>query len=290
MNDQVVTRQISALRTAVISPTDQRWIDREPDYLSEYGLTDDHVPALIDLAQEWCDELDSEQADFGPVVAWRALGQLRAAAAVQPLLEMLDPLDEVLDGWFFEDVGHVFGLIGPPAIEALNSYLADEQHRQDSRAKAADGLREIARRFPQTYDQVVTILSSELARHQADASTMNALLAYNLVKLEAVEAAEVIERAFAANVIDPMMVGDWGDLKKELGVAGLGIAPDKSPGWPTLAERFGISPSLRRVRDSDAAERKRMAADQKRRLAAKQREKAKKKKSRQDRKRNRKAR
>lgn len=248
------------------------------------------MPALIDLALEWCDEQDPEEADIGPVVAWRALGQLRAAAAIQPLLDMLDPLDEVLDGWLFEDVDHVFGLIGPPAIDALNSYLADEQHRQDSRAKAADGLREIAKRFPQTYDQVVTILSSELARHQADASTMNALLAYNLVKLEAVEAAEVIEQAFASNVIDPMMVGDCGDLKKELGVAGLGISPETAPGWTTIAERMELGTANGRLRNSEAAERKRLAADQKRRLAAKQREKAKKKKSRQDRKRNRKAR
>ena len=173
--------------------------------------------------------------------AWRALGQLRAVEAVQPLLDIQDELDELDDDWYLEEFHHVFGLIGPPAIEPLAAYLSDDSHGEFPRVKAANGLREIVRRFPEAREQVVAILTAELARNQADLGSLNGFLVGDLIELEAVESAETIERAFAANVIDPMVAGDWGDVRRELGVPGLGIAPDRSAGWPSIRERFGLA-------------------------------------------------
>ena len=46
--------------------------------------------------------------------AWRALGQLRAIEAVEPLLAMQNRLDEERDDWYLGEFAEVFGQIGPP--------------------------------------------------------------------------------------------------------------------------------------------------------------------------------
>jgi len=45
--------------------------------------------------------------------------------------------------------------------------------------------------------------------------------------LRAVESAEVIERAFAADRVDIMIGGNWNDIRSELGVEGLGLVPEE---------------------------------------------------------------
>ena len=57
--------------------------------------------------------------------------------------------------------------------------------------------------------------------------TFNAFLICYLLDLRAVESAEVIERAFAADRVDIMIGGDWNDIRSELGVEGLGLVPER---------------------------------------------------------------
>ncbi len=94
----------------------------------QYGLDREHVPDLIRMATDpdlnWADP-DSAEV-WAPLHAWRALGQLRAAEAVGPLLGLLEELED--SDWFNEDLPEVFGLIGPVAIPALIAHLADQQH------------------------------------------------------------------------------------------------------------------------------------------------------------------
>jgi len=63
------------------------------------GLGPQHVPDLIRMALD--DELywaDSDSLEvWAPIHAWRALGQLRAEAAVQPLTRLLARIDDFDD-------------------------------------------------------------------------------------------------------------------------------------------------------------------------------------------------
>ena len=269
--------QIEALRNRGDARGTGQWPERDPDYVAEYSLTSEHIPSLILLATQWVDAPPEDEAVYGPVHAWRALGQLRAVEAVQPLLEVQDHLDELDDDWYLEEFHHVFGLIGPPAIESLADYLSDDSHREFPRAKAANGLREIARHFPEERERVLAILTAELARHQTDLGNLNGLLVGDLLELRAVESAETIERAFAANVIDPIVAGDWGDVRRELGVPGLGIAPDRSAGWPSIRERFGLT--------GTSAEQQRLTRERRKQHDAKRRAKAKQRQQKKDRRR-----
>src|SRR5205814_2700553 len=97
-----------------------------PDYPS-LGLGTAEVPELISLA---CDEklLDAPEGDDSwwiPIHARRALGQLRAADAVEPLLSLLPRIDARDDDWVNEDLPKIMGLIGEPAIAALAAFVAD---------------------------------------------------------------------------------------------------------------------------------------------------------------------
>jgi hypothetical protein len=289
MSNELITEAVTALQKAGDACTTWRWLEGDPDYVAGYALTAEHIPALIALATEWVEDRPDDDTLFGPVHAWRALGQLRAVEAVQPLLDMQDELDEVGDDWYLEEFDHVFGLIGPPAIEPLAAYLADESHGEFPRVKAASGLQEIARRFPETRERVVALLSGALARHQ-DATFLNGSLVAELLDLKAVESAEVIERAFAANVIDPTIAGDWDYVRQELGVPGLGIAPDHSPGWLSIRERLGFVDPVAEQQRRAASEKHRLAREHKKLQDAKRSAKAKRKQKKRDRKRNRKPR
>ena len=278
----IVENSLEALRKLGDVRRNTRWADGDPDYVAEYHLTPEHIPALIALATTWVDGSPEDTSVYAQVHAWRALGQLRAVEAVQPLLDVQDELDRLGDDWYLEEFHHVFGLIGPPAIPRLAAYLADRSHGQFPRGKAAAGLREIARRYPETREEIVDLLACELARHQKDAPDLNGSLVHELLELHATIAAGVIERAFAANVVDPTVAGDWGDVRQELGVVGLGLAPDRSPGWPTLLERIGFYGRIDEPPPSPS--------DRHLRSTAKREARAKRKAERKNRKRNRKPR
>ncbi|NQV27298.1 MAG: DUF1186 domain-containing protein [Rhodopirellula sp.] len=282
---------VDALMKRGITTSNVEWTGGVPDYVSEYSLTAEHIPALIEAATTWVEGPSDDPAVYGQVHAWRALGQMRAVEAVQPLLDVQDELDDLDDDWYLEEFQHVFGLIGPPAIDQLAAFLADETRGDSPRQNAASGLVTIARRFPETRGQVLDILTAELGRHEGDGG-LNGHLVANLLDLDAVEAAEHIERAFAANVVDPTIIGHWGNIRRQLNVAGLGLAPDESPGWTTISERIAINPTggffdpLPAVVDPVADERKRALA-LKKQEAAKRQVKAKRKQQKMNKKRNR---
>src|SRR6516165_8330230 len=79
-----------------------------PNYL-ELGLSQDHIPELIRLATdlelrdpESEEKSEEEDPDFwAPVHAIRALGQLHAEAAVEPLVNLLAELK--VDEWMLEE-------------------------------------------------------------------------------------------------------------------------------------------------------------------------------------------
>ncbi|MCP4786029.1 MAG: DUF1186 domain-containing protein [Fuerstiella sp.] len=286
---------VDALKRRGRPESTDHWPDGNPDYVTEYSLTQEHVPTLIELATTYSDADQDDAAVYAQIHAWRALGQLGAVEAVQPLLDVQEELDDIDDDWYLEEFGLVFGLIGPLAIEPVAAYVRDTTHGLFPRQNAAGGLSEIAKRSPASREQVVGILVEVLGRHEQDHADLNGALVGDLLNLKATEAAEAIERAFEANVIDPTVVGDWGVVRQELGVDGLGLAPDRTPGWLTLGERMGMPDTDGRSRMVDpervAAIEQRIRTQTQRKLKeSKQQARAKRKEQKKSRKRNRKPR
>jgi len=253
----------------------RRWHKGDPDYVAELGLQSEHVPALVEIARKWAESDEpSEDTWSAPIHAWRALAQLRAVEAVEPLLAMQKRLDERDDEWYLDEFHHVFGLIGAPAFPALSAYVADRGNTEFPRIATASGLCEIGKRHPETRPQVVEVLTRQLAEHEPDAYGLHAFLVHYLAELKAVESAEVIERAFAAGVVDEIVFGDWTIIREELGVPGLGLVPDRPrPPRP----HFGLAGLLGEPVPADQEGRDRQRqTERKAKAKRKQREKARK--------------
>ena len=186
------------------------------DYVEAFGFTDEHIPDLIRLASEEDLNWQDEGECYAPIHAYRTLGQLRAEAAIQPLISLLDIDDS---DWFLEDLPQVFGMIGPACIPALTEYLNQNEPSWWSKTAAAGGLTKIAESFPDHRDQCVQILTEALSRHQQQPEELNASLVAKLLDLHATEAANVIEKAYKEGPMDEMVCGTWANVQIELGLA-----------------------------------------------------------------------
>ena len=98
-----------------------------PNYIQELNLEEKHIPKLIKMATD--EELSQANSDsqevWSPVHAWRALGQLKAVEALEPLLGLLANRD---DDWISGDFPTLCTLIGLEAIPYLEDFLADSSH------------------------------------------------------------------------------------------------------------------------------------------------------------------
>jgi hypothetical protein len=166
---------------------------------------------------------------------------LKVETAVEPLIELLRELDDdEYDDWAAEELPHVLGKIGPAAIDPLTQLAKDRQAMELVRSTAACGLRRVADYHPETRDVVVARLAEMMASARVGEIDLNSTLLVELVELRAVEAAEPIERAFAGNLVDVGMMGDWEEVRRELGVKGLGLPMPPRP-YNSLEEvRTGV--------------------------------------------------
>lgn len=192
--------------------------DTWPNYVKELGLTQAHVPALIRMATD--DELNELPGDdiavWAPVHAWRALGFLRAEAAIEPLLGTFK--DEYSD-WVLDEVPWVLGMIGEGAIAPVSLYLASRKHEEWSRSATIAVLEHIAQLHPTLQPTCVKKLSSQLADFRNNPDSLNGFLVSSLIELEAVDKANLIERAYASGNVDESICGNWPNVKIDLGLA-----------------------------------------------------------------------
>ncbi|MBU1746984.1 MAG: PBS lyase [Chloroflexi bacterium] len=190
-----------------------------PDYLA-LGLGDEHVPDLIRMARDedlrWAEA--ESLAVWAPVHAWRALGQLRAAAAVEPLTRLFAGIDEFDDEWVGEELPEVMGLIGPAAIPVLATYLADPVPGLWAKIAAAQSLVVIGQQHPDARAACVATLVAQLEHFAEQDLTLNGFFIGFLIDLHAVEAAPVMARAFAADQVDVSILGDWEEAQIQLGL------------------------------------------------------------------------
>ena len=204
------------------------------------GLSQRDIPEIMRLATD-ARLLDNDTATadvWGPIHAWRALGQLHAAEAVEPLLGLLHRIDDNDDDWVSEELLDVIPQIGAQCVPAVAAYLADPTHGPFARMTAAEILRKTAERYPDKRAECVAILSKQLESFATTNNDVNAMVIWQLVDLKATEAVPVMEQAFAADAVSKEMVGDW----EEVQIA-LGLKQERDTPQPHyLAEKMGIDP------------------------------------------------
>jgi hypothetical protein len=243
----------------------------EPDFsawadYAALGFTSDHVPELLRLLQ---DEALAKSND--PVVvcgqfhAWRALGQLKAEAAIEPLLDLLAAQENEDDWneWLTEDVPLVLGMIGPPALEPAATRLEQTFGRVYAPVYYSQALCEIADRHPETRDEVMRRLTAYLDRAPEHDASTNGMVISDLVRLNAAEAWPVIEKAFASGEVDEQTTGTVDHVKYDLGLGPM-PADFRYPALEPLHRPLTANPSLTsaRIRAEKRAKKRKAAKRQ----------------------------
>ena len=193
-----------------------------PDYLA-MGFTERNIPELIRMAtDERLNNADGDSPEvWAPLHAWRTLGQLKAEEAIDSLLTLLD-LD---DDWSLEEIPVVMEMIGAAAIPHLDTYVGEDTHAEFSRIAAAHALEKIGNLYPEHKQTCINILIRHLQNYQDNPVELNAFLINYLIALKAVEAAPVMEEAYAARRVDLSILGDWEDARIALGLLEERITP-----------------------------------------------------------------
>jgi|SRR5579883_520816 len=206
------------------------------DYRS-LGIDPEQIPQLLRLLQD--EELlaaaETAQNEDDPrwyarIHAWRALAQLRAQEAIEPLLDMVaeNAVGDEWSDWVTEEVPTTIAQIGPQALPALQARLRQLSSHGDVSMAYTRVLEQIAEKNPETRAEVV----AELCRMFETAATNNAeangFILAALLDLKAVEAWPAIEHAFATGNVDEFIAGGIDDAKWELG---LGAKPKPRSGF-----------------------------------------------------------
>jgi len=193
------------------------------------GLTAGDVPELIRMATDA--ELHDGPGDsvvvWAPVHAWRALATFPAEPAIVPLLGLLGRVAGDGDEWVQVEVPMVLGRLGRPALEPVTNFLSDPTRNEWARIAAADALSELGQRHAELRPECVARLQTQLERFAAQSETLNAFLISSLLDLKAVEAAPVMEQAFAAARVDESVTGDFEDAEVALGLKPARLHPPK---------------------------------------------------------------
>ena len=222
-----------------------------PNYL-ELGLRPEHIPDLIRMAQdEELNYADSESLEvWAPLHAIRALGQLHAEAAIEPLLSLFDNYRD--NEWIMEDLPQAYGMIGPAAIPALAAHVADRSKEEFSRTFASNGLVEIAKLHPEARTEVISVISKILELFDEEEPGVNGFLIGDLGDLKAVETLPLIERAFDADAVDESII-DLDDVLVDFGLKEREPWPDL-PLPPVSPLRQMISSAMQHRHDEDEDE------------------------------------
>lgn len=210
-----------------------------PDYRT-LGLEDRHVPALIRMATDpalYAAE-ERDPAGWAPVHACRALGQLAASAAAEPLLALLQR--EMESDWVFREVPAVLGMIGPAALPGATMLLFDDGAEEELRIAAAAVIEGVGIEYPERRDEAAALLAKQLEDWRDQGRHLNAFLISGLVELRETAAAPLIEAVYAARAVDLTVNGDWEDVQVDLGLLTERITPPPvfaAPGPPRASAK-----------------------------------------------------
>jgi len=189
-----------------------------PDYVKEFAIGHEHIGELIRLA---CDEAlpracsDTSEV-WAPLHAWRALGQLRAAVSVPPLLALLKTIEE--DEAVEAELPVVCGMIGPAAIPYCSDFLWNRANTPFSLTTTIDAIKEIAEQHPGCRAECVAILARMLEPPAQRDPSVSGFVVSALIDLGAAEAIDVIRDAFRRKSVDISIAGDAEDVEIELGL------------------------------------------------------------------------
>ncbi|MSP14226.1 MAG: DUF1186 domain-containing protein [Chloroflexi bacterium] len=268
MSQTIYPQAVAQLLTLGSATSEEDWLDYR-----QMGIQEEHIPDLIHMATDMhlnMADLTSDEV-WAPMHAWRALGELKAQAASEPLTVLFDEMFE--DEWAASELPEVYGMIGAAAIPDLDAYLQDGSISHGGRMLATDCLAEVAAEDEAAREPAIKIFHKLLEKYREHNPLFNGSLVYHLVELGAWESLPLIEGAFAAGQVDESII-DMDEVEDAAnfdldGLAPLLLDPEDLPLLPPISTPFHHS-----KRNSSSQKK----AKQKRKQAQKTRKQQRKRK------------
>lgn len=200
---------------------------KKPIDYGTLGIGAEHGQELIRLATDRrLHDLYGDLPEvWGPVHAWRVLTKLGVRDAIEPLIELFALIEENDDDWAAEDLPKALSLFGAPALPALARYLENDAHLPYSRIAASSTIAQIGKTHPDARQECVEALRRQLMNYAVQDPSLNAFIVSDLVMLNAVEEAALIEEVYERGPVDLSVLGDWEDVQIDLGLLEKRITP-----------------------------------------------------------------
>jgi hypothetical protein len=198
--------------------------------LLSWGITTEMVPDLIETILDEKYYGDDESIRYPHLYAYIALGQLKTPAAIDGLILGVKKWSHGLwFEWFSDGVADIFGSIGSIAIPPLTEVIQDATLSLDTRTNAISYLHKISVANPEERDQCVATILKVLGEFADNDPELNGLIIMYLVDdFKAMEAAPIIEAAYAADRVALEFIGDWEDVQVHFGLISERITPKRN--------------------------------------------------------------
>jgi hypothetical protein len=214
-------------------------------YAEKFGIGPEHIPELIRMAtDDYLAGDDSNNFEFAaPLHAVSALAELHAEAAIEPLLTLYDKASQNGNEWMLETLVHVFTTIGPVALPSIEQFLADSSHEDFAQNYVTEIIARIAKKYPEARTECMAVVMRRLADFKVNNPELNASLVAELIDMEAVEAAPLIEEAYANDCVDESWCGDWEEVQYELGLKERPARQERSSIFPIISTPAPSTPA-----------------------------------------------
>ena len=218
---------------------------------TDLGVNEEHIPELIRIVNE-IEIFMPEDADadiqgapeiYAPIHAWRALGQLKAEEAIPTLMDLIISNDDLDIDWIMEEMPETMALIGPACIPPLREYLLNPKKLEWASATCSSALEKMGLEHPESRADCVKALEEALENYADNEPGVNGSIIASLTDLNASESAPIVKRAFDADLVDLMIMGDYEDYQVEVGL----IEKRKTPARNYIEEKFHMREKIQDV-------------------------------------------
>ena len=164
------------------------------------------------------DKIFEDENYFLPYYAPLMLAQFRETAAYPLVYELFSADAEIVDDAFgdfiTEDLGRVLASVSGGDTSHINRLVEDENVYEFVRSAALDSWLCLHRANLKTREEVIAYFKTLFEKPCEEESSLRGSLAWHCLDLKAVELLPEIEKSYAENKIELMLMGDWNEFQK----------------------------------------------------------------------------
>ena len=223
------------------------------NYVELFSLTDDDIPALLEIAQRYGDIVNLHPGNWdAPVHAWKALSQLSPKKVVPEALELINSID-LTDGDWFNDLHEPLADLAIREPETIPLFLAamqEDQRHTETRSLILEATRWATVKTPQYQQAFYDILVNQLKEFRIDCRNYYALVVAELAFTEDMtqELKELLRKVCLEGLVNLSVVACNDGLKENVG-----LDFEEDPALKPIYEEFeNIKKILCHFSDRDA--------------------------------------